>query len=133
VAKLLKNIAIGAAVAGAAGYVAGVLSAPKSGKDSRKELKISAGNGFDDVEIQLKSIQNELRQLIGDAKGGSGDIGKLSQKKLDKLVEKANDSKDKVQDVVHAFKGGTANDKDLKKAVSDARHAVEHIKDFIKK
>lgn len=132
-AKLLKKIAVGAAIAGAAGYVAGLLSAPKSGKDTRKELRRSADDGLGDFESQLKGLQKELRDLIGHAKGGGDDVSKQSQKKLDALVEKANDSKDKVQDVVHAFKGGKANDRDLKKAISDARHAVEHIKDFIKK
>jgi gas vesicle protein len=40
-----KRVAIGSAVAAAAGYVAGVLTAPKSGKATRKDVQENEHEG----------------------------------------------------------------------------------------
>ena len=40
--KRSRNFALGTAVAAAVGYLAGVLSAPKSGKETRKDIARTA-------------------------------------------------------------------------------------------
>jgi gas vesicle protein len=131
--SLLKRIAIGAALAGAAGYVAGLITAPKSGRETRKDLAKKADTSRADIESQLRDMQAELGSILDDAKGKSGDLSSNAQKELKSLVEKAKDSKDKVRKVMNAVHDGDAKDKDLKKAIADAKHALEHIKDFIQK
>lgn len=131
--KTAKRIAIGAALAGAAGYVAGLLTAPQSGKKTRREFLKSAGDNASDVEKQLKILQAEIGSLVDEAKGRGDDLGTKAQKELRKLVDSARDSKDKAREVMTGLQNGTISDKDLKKAIADAKHTVDHIKDYLKK
>ena len=131
--KTAKRLAIGAAVAGAAGFVAGILSAPKSGKETRQELRKATGKNASDVENQLHILQNELGDLVTEAKGRGDDLGSKAQKELRKLVDGARDTKDKAATVLSAVQKGKASDKDLNKAIADAKHTIDHIKDYLKK
>jgi gas vesicle protein len=40
-----KRVAIGSGIAAAAGFVAGVLTAPKSGKETRADIKTATNKG----------------------------------------------------------------------------------------
>jgi gas vesicle protein len=128
-----RKIAVGAAVAGAAGYIAGVLSAPKEGKKTRKELKKTAELSVTEVEKQLKQLHSELGDMVGQAKDGSGDISDKMQKKFGGAVANAHSAKDKLREILSSVHEGQANDKDLQKALQDARRTLEHLKHFIKK
>lgn len=131
--KIAKRLAIGAAVAGAAGYLAGLLTAPKSGKETRAELKQSGVTNMSEVEKQLKLLHTELGKLVDETKDTSNDMSDKAQKEFKKLVESAKDSKEKLREVISAIHEGDAADKDLNDALSDAQHAIEHIKDYLKK
>lgn len=131
--KAAKRLALGAAVAGTAGYLAGLLTAPKSGKETRNEFKKAAGKNVSDVEKQLLSLQTELGDLVDQAKGKGDDLGSRAQKELRKLVDSAKDNKDKASTVLAAVRNGKASDKDLNKAIADARHAIDHIRDYLKR
>src|SRR6476469_7044774 len=98
--KTVKKVAAGAAIAGAAGYLAGLLTAPKSGRETREEFRKSAGKGMTEVERQLKSLQTELSDLINEARGKGDDASGKAQKELHKLADKAKDSKDKVKEIL---------------------------------
>ena len=129
----VKKLAIGAAIAGAAGYIAGVLTAPAEGKKTRKQLKKAADHSISDVEKQLKQLHSELGDLVKDAKDGSADVSGRAQKKLSGAIDSAHDAKDKLRDVLSAVHEGEATDKELNKALEDARRSLEHLKEFIKK
>jgi gas vesicle protein len=131
--KIMRRLAIGAAIAGAVGYLAGIITAPKSGRETRKELNKAVDSNMREVEKQLKQMHSELGKLVDDAKIQKGDLSGKAQKELQALVGKAKDSKLKMSEVLSAVHEGEANDKDLKKAISDAKHAIAHIKDFIQK
>ena len=131
--KTAKRIAVGAAIAGAAGFVAGILAAPRSGKETRNELRKAKGHKATDIEDQLHGLQNELGDLVNEAKGKGDDLGSKAQKELRKLGDSAREAKDKAATVVSAVQNGKASDKDLNKAIADAKHTIEHIKDYLKK
>ena len=131
--KNAKRIALGASIAGAAGYVAGILSAPNSGKETRDELRKAAGKNVSEVEAQLHNLQAELGDLVNEAKGKGDDLGSKAQKELRKVVDNARDAKDKAAAVLTAVQSGKASDKDLTKAIVDAKHTIEHIRDYLKK
>jgi gas vesicle protein len=132
-AKIVRRIAVGAAVAGAAGYLAGVLTSPKSGKANRKAVKHAATNNFRDAEKQLKGLHTELGKLVDDVKDGGAKLNSKGQKELKDLIGKAGDSKQKVREVLSAIHEGDADDTDLKRALTDAKRAVDHLRDFLKK
>lgn len=131
--KTAKRIAAGAALAGVAGYIAGLLTAPKSGRETREEFRKSASSGVSEVERQLKALHSELDVLVDEARDKGDETKGRAQSELHKMADKAKDSKDKVQSVISSVRTGDATDKDLKKAVADAKHAIDHIKDFLKK
>jgi gas vesicle protein len=128
-----KRLAIGAAVAGAAGYVAGLLTAPKSGRQTREDIKNAANQGLGEAEKQLKNLHTDLGRTVEEARVRSSDMSGKAQKELKELVERAKDAKEKVREVLSAVHEGDADDKDLKRAVADAKHALGHLKDYIKK
>lgn len=131
--KTAKKLAAGAALAGAAGYLAGLLTAPKSGRETREELRSATGGKFSEIEKQLKGLHGELDSLAGEAKDKGDDLSGKAQKELHKLAESAKDSKEKVREVLTSVQSGKASDKDLNKALADAKHAIDHIKDYLKK
>lgn len=131
--KTAKRLAVGAAVAGAAGYVAGLLTAPASGSKTRKQLKKDAESSLSDVEQQLKILQDELGDLVSDAREQSDKLSDRAQKKFGGALDEAKSAKDKLQEVLKAASKGGADDSDLQRALKDAKHAVDHLKDFLTK
>jgi gas vesicle protein len=129
----LKRAAITGTVAAAAGYVAGVLTAPKSGKQTREDLKTAADNGRAEAEKDLKRAHTELDKVIKEAKTGSSKLGSKAQKELGELVDKAKDTKQKVREVLSAVHEGDAEDRDLQRAVKNANNAVKHLRTYLKK
>lgn len=131
--KAARKFAIGAAVAGAAGYLVGVLSAPKAGKQTREDLKKSANHGVSEVEKQLKELHTELGKLVDDAKTKGGKASDKAQKKAGNAVESAKIAKDKLREVLSALHEGEATDKNLDMALEDAKQALNHLKEYLKK
>ncbi len=129
----LKRLAIGSTIAAAAGYVAGVLTAPKSGKDTRGDIKDVADRGMAGAEKELKKLHTELDKVIKEAKTASSKLSAKAQKELAQLLDKTKDTKEKVREVLSALHEGDAQDKDLKKAVKDANDALAHLKKYLKK
>lgn len=131
--KTTKKLAIGAAIAGAAGYLAGVLTAPKSGKATRDDIKDATQRGISEAEKDLKRLHTELGSLLDEAKTKGSDLSGKTQKELNDLVDKAKDTKEKAREMLSVIHEGTAEDKDLSKAIKEANKAVDHIKEYLKK
>lgn len=131
--KRAKKFAIGAVVAAAAGYVAGILTAPKSGKETRKDIKDTAVRTYTAAEKELKVLHTELNKLVGEAGKKAGELKGTAQKNLDKAVEMGKVAKEKARDLLSAAHEGNAEDKDLDNAIKEAKKAVEHLQSFLKK
>jgi len=132
-AKTIKRIAVGSSIAAAAGYVAGVLTAPKSGKETRLDLKAKADQSLSSAEKDLKKAHTELTKVINDSKKRGGKASGKAQKEFSSLFEKAKDTKEKAREVLSAVHEGDASDTDLKKAIQDANLAIDHLRDYLKK
>lgn len=129
----VKKIAISGAVAAAAGYVAGILTAPKSGKETRGDIKAAANRSLAEAEKELKKLHTELDKVIKEAKSRGNKAGGQAQKELTKLVEKAKDTKEKAREMLSALHEGDAEDQDLKRAIVNANSALDHLRDYLKK
>ena len=128
-----KKLAIGTGIAAAAGFVAGVLTAPKSGKETRADLKAKASQGYAETEKELKKLHTDLGKVIDDGRKQGGKLSGKAQKELANVVDKAKVAKDKAREVLSAVHEGDADDKDLKRAVKDAQAAIDHLKTYLKK
>ncbi len=131
--KRTKRFAIGAVVAAAAGYVAGILTAPKSGKETRKDIKDTAVRTYNAAEKELKTLHTELSKLMDEAGKKANEFKGGAEKNLHKAVEAAKVAKEKARELLSAVHEGDADDKDLDNAVKEAKKAAEHLKSFLKK
>jgi gas vesicle protein len=129
----IKRLAVGSSLAAVAGYIAGLLTAPQSGKETREDIADSAIKRRKESEKELKHLNNELGDVINDAKKRGEKVSKKTQAELKDVLEKAVDTKEKVREVLSALHEGDAEDQDLKRAIKNASQALEHLRDFIKK
>jgi gas vesicle protein len=127
-----RNLAVGTAIAGAVGYVAGILTAPKSGKQTRKDVAHKASDLKDDAEAQLMDLNDELKELIKNAKLKTVALSSSARAEFNEAVVRAKDAQNKSSQVLKAVKAGQASDPELNKAVKQARLAVKNLGKFFK-
>jgi gas vesicle protein len=128
-----KKIAIGALVAGAAGFLTGILTAPKSGKETRQDIKQTANNVKREAERKLKELQSELNDLLAKAQVLLNDQKGKAQAGLDVAVERAQDAQKKVKETISALKSGETDEPELKKAIAEAKKARDELVKYFKK
>jgi gas vesicle protein len=127
-----KKMAISAVVAGVAGYLGGILTAPKSGKETRKDIVENAEGFKEDAEDQLKKANDELKVLLKDAKTKSVALSAQAREEFNEAVLRAKDAQNKASTTLKAVKNGAADDPDLNKAVKQARLAVKNLSKYFK-
>jgi len=128
---LAKKFAIGAAVTALVGYVVGLLTAPKSGKETREAIKEKTYETYGAAEKELKKLHTELVDLIDEATDRVQEF--RNRKDVKGALDRGHEAKQKAREVLSTLHDGEANDKDLKKAISDATNAIEHLRDFLRK
>jgi gas vesicle protein len=129
----IKRLAIGTGIVAAAGYVAGLLTAPKSGKETRAEIKQTVETSRTEAEKTLKQLHTELDQIMGDLKDKSEAASGKAKSEYQDLSEKASSAKQKTRELLSAIHEGDADDKDLRKAIKEASKAIDHLKSFLSK
>lgn len=133
VKKATKKFAIGTIVAAAAGYITGILTAPKSGKETRQDIHDGAIKAKREAEKKLKSAHSELDKLIRAGKKKATELKSTSKVELNKALDAATVAKNKARDVLSAVHEGGSEDKDLEKAVKDADNAIKSLKKYLNK
>jgi gas vesicle protein len=129
-----KKWAIGAVVAALAGYVAGILTAPKSGKETRQDIKDGVQKGVAEAEKQLKKAHTQMNELIAEGKKKAETLKGVAQKDLQIAIDKTNVAKEKARDVLSALhEGNGPEDKELRKAIDEANKSIEHLRSYLKK
>lgn len=128
---VVKKVAIGAAITAVAGYVAGVLTAPKSGKQTRSDLKDKAAETYNATEKELKKLHTELTDVMDEATDRISSF--KNRKDVDAALNRGKDAKQKAREVLSTLHDGETDDKELKNAISDATKAIQHLRDFLKK
>jgi len=131
-----KGIAIGAVVVGAIGYLAGILTAPKSGKKTRDDISQMRDKGVAEAEKHLKKMHTELNVLISEAQAYATDSdsrNKTNEAIEGEVVAKANIARQKAREILSALHDGNADDKDLDRAVGEAGKAIKSLKKYLKK
>lgn len=129
----VKSVAIGASIAAAAGYIAGILTAPKSGKQTRQDIQVAAHKGVKEAEAEVKKLQVELEDIGKEAKKRGGELSDKANQELHELVAKAKVAKDKTTTMIVAVKKGEAEDAELQKALIQAHNAVKNIRKYLSK
>jgi gas vesicle protein len=128
-----SNFTLGALIAASVGYLAGILTAPKSGSATRKDIAKNASKAKTQGEKQLKKLYKELDVQI---KAGERQIKNTKTKadaELKKAVDSAKKSQKKAKLLLSALHEGDAEDPDLKAIVNETKKARADLKKFLKK
>ena len=84
-----RKLAIGATLAGAIGYITGILTAPKSGKETREDIADKAEELKESAEEQLQNAHDELTELIKTAKSKSMALGSKARAEFNEADDPA--------------------------------------------
>lgn len=128
-----RNWGIFALVAGIVGFVAGILTAPKSGKETREDIKNTANRVVSEAEKQLKKLHSEMNIVLMDGKELlQGKSGK-AKADLSKAINSAKETQTKVKTLLTSLRdGGSSEDPELNKAIKEAKSALIHLKKYMK-
>jgi gas vesicle protein len=127
-----RKIALGALVAGAAGYVAGILTAPKSGKETRQDIADKAAELKEESIAQLQDLRDELDSLLDEAKSKSVALSAKAREEFNEAVVIAKDAKNKTGTMIKAVRAGEASDPELNRAIKQAKLAAKNLGRYLK-
>lgn len=127
-----RKVAVGSALAGVVGYLAGILTAPKSGKETRGDIAEKTEVVKEVAVIDLQVAENELKEMIKSAKVKTIALSSTARVEFNEAVVRAKDAQNKTSQVIKAAKAGEATDPDLNKAVKQARQAIKNLGKFLK-
>ncbi len=99
-----KKGLVSVVIAGVAGFVTGILIAPKSGEETRKELKQKAqvkreeaNKKMNDVNLALKKGRTEVEGFAKNVADHAGALGEDAKTRAARVAEEAKRTADKVQ------------------------------------
>ncbi len=125
--------AAGALAAGIIGYMAGILTAPKSGRETRKDIKNAAVKARSEAEKKLKAVLADLNDRLEDVKKRGAKLSGKAKDEFEKVQARGIIAKDKVREILSMIHEGDADDPELKKALKDAKEALKHLDAYVKK
>lgn len=126
-----KNAFLGIALGLLVGYAAGVLFAPKSGRETRQDIADAGTKFVHQAGEIIDNLQDQLNDLMGLAKDQVNTLNDRRKEELEKLVHAAKDASDKANSLYNAVKDGESDDPELKKAVENFKNAKNHLATFL--
>ncbi|GAC1392052.1 MAG: hypothetical protein NVSMB46_06740 [Candidatus Saccharimonadales bacterium] len=131
--KRERSFALGTVVAAGVGYLAGILTAPKSGKETRKDIQTAAVKAKHEAEKQLKNLHSELNDLINVGSKKAKQATDAAKSGFNDALTDARTAKEKAREILSALHEGETEDKDLQKAIDDVKKAMQHLKTYVDK
>lgn len=128
-----RGIAVGTVLVAAAGYVAGLLTAPKSGRETRKDIRHTALRAKTEAERKLKVAHSELAGLMNQASELAKKSKHTADEELKKAIERAKNVGTKTKIILSAVHEGEAEDHDLQLALDEVKVAIKHLKQYVAK
>ena len=128
-----KTVAAAAAILAGASYLAGILTAPKSGKQTRKDILDSTVKAKIEAEKKLKKVHSELAVLIADAEKKSKKLSDKAKKELNASIKRAKVAKEKASEMLSAFHNGDASDPNLQAVIEEVKLAKKNLVTYLKK
>jgi gas vesicle protein len=126
-------MAVGALIAAGAGYLAGILTAPKKGSETRKDIIDAGIKTKAEAEKTFKKINTELSDILKQAEDFARKSKDSTKSGINDSIARAQKAKDQVRVVLSALHEGDADDKDLRKAIDESAKALEHLKKYLAK
>lgn len=124
-----KKLGLGIVLGAIGGVVAGILTAPKSGKETREDIKKKAIEAKGSAERKLKEAHKELGKVSDDAKARAKNLQGKAQEEMNSLGDKADELKDRVKAAITSVKSGDDDNDDA--TVDNLLKDLSAIKDKI--
>jgi gas vesicle protein len=131
-----KKVVIGVMAGLAAGYVAGILTAPKSGKETRQDIKEVTSRAYREVEARLKGAYADLGDLVEMGTKKAYEFSAKGRAQFDKLSDQAVAAQGKLKNALSELRSrgeDALSDEDLQSAMESAQEAKEHLTDFLRR
>lgn len=126
------SAALVALIAAGAGYLGGLLSAPRSGKQTRKQLSRSASKAKVQGEKQLKGLYTEVKDNLDKVEARIAKTrGKASDEMKD-AVKAGKEAQAKAKMLLSALHDGDVDDPNLKAVIADVKSARDNLEKFAK-
>lgn len=105
------KVFVGAVIGAVTGFVAGILTAPKAGEETRAEIKEVAGKKFEDVSKDADNARKAVAKKASEVKGAAEDIVEDTKAKVGEFAKEAKEVTGKavreVSDKTTELKGRT--------------------------
>ncbi|HSX28648.1 MAG TPA: YtxH domain-containing protein [Candidatus Saccharimonadales bacterium] len=120
---------LGAALGAAVGAITALLTAPKSGKETREDLKNKATEMSHEAMRQLRKLEGELNKRISDAKRLVGKLEGNARTEVESLITRAERMRDRAMKMAEDIKNDTKKQLD-EKFMSDAKAVLDDLQDI---
>jgi gas vesicle protein len=111
--------------------MAGILTAPKSGRETRKDLEHAAIKAKHEAEKALKTLHSELANIIAQAKRQAKVAESDVKDDFQAAITEAVAAKEKVREILSALHEGESENRDLQKAIEDVNNSLEQLKKYL--
>lgn len=124
---------LGAIFGAIAGAIAALLTAPKSGKETREDLKDKANEYKDDAVRQLRKLEGELNKKMSDVRRAAHKLEGTYKDQADALLAKAEAIKDRTLASIEKLKKDADSklDEKLTSDVKDVIAKLDELRDEI--
>jgi gas vesicle protein len=123
-----RGLAIGAIFGAVVGLITGFLTAPKSGKETREDIKEKADQLTENAEKELKVLYRELSAYADKVRKEIDIAAGKTKKELEGLQVKLEASKDSIKDLLSTIRDGGADDKTIKAVIKQAKELGKELK-----
>lgn len=127
-----KKLAAGTILGGIVGYLAGLLTAPQSGAETREDIADQATDLKDDASLELSIAYDKLSDVIKQAQTKTVTLSAQAREEFNESLIRAKDAQTKTKVILKALKAGGSDDPELNKAVKQAKQAAKNLGKFIK-
>lgn len=98
--KAVQNIAVGIGIVTAMGVATGVLFAPKSGRETRENMKIKAANTVETIKDTIQKKAEIMKESADHAAQGISNVIKDIHVKAEGLKEDIHTKKEKISNEI---------------------------------
>lgn len=107
-----KKFGLGVILGAVFGAVTALLTAPKSGKETRQDIKDKAGELKGTAERKLKDAHKELDKLADEAKAKAKELQGKAKDEMDEYAKKAEELKGRAKTAITSIKSGDDDNDD---------------------
>lgn len=130
--KRIRNLYFVTLFIGSVGYILGLLTASKSGKDFRREIETTGRKNLINLEKQLKAQYSDLNNQLQVLENNLDASSKVVAEKINKYIVDVKKMQKKSKILLSALHDGTAEDDELIQVIDEINNLKSSIKKYFK-